>query len=339
VVVADDPRSASRCDELADGLTRDRKLATDRAEVRAVVVRATQAMSECPDSVRIRGAAAWAIWDAEISRAPAGEPLDALAAAVERIRVLQAPNPYGDKSAYVRALNDVLTRAARSRDRGGPAVVAGLVSAVDSSKLGTAPSEFGGRTVESQARRYFDSSTGVLAGSSDHAPLAERICSEALASGAYRDARERRWVTYRLAKLVSARDPARAIQLLDGLRGAGALETAMVQLLVRLHVEAGTGAAVAEDAVRAVLNIEPTGLKFSVRLLLDTAELLPDGDGRAMARPKLVQLARVVQARERRRPDARGEAMASELGLPAPTGREGDRDVARLLNEARADLR
>jgi hypothetical protein len=322
--------SALSCKEVAAKLSSDRKLVTSREAAEALLTRAEEALRDCSESWEVRGAAAWVIWEARIKRAAQDAPATELAAAVRRIAEVQAASLYGNVSAYVKGLTDVLERLGKGNYRDRAVVAASLTQSVDIAQLSREKGSFNDKPTPSQAAKFCDAATKALDGS----PELVRVAEASIGLGVYESPAEGLWVYFRLAKALQESDPARALGLVE-LLPLDARSSAVVQLRVKLLVALGRSADALPIARDAVVRLQLGALKYSLQLLVDLAGLLDDRETRG----QVVRLIRVVSVKEGRPLDPRVSALERELGLePAPNSAT-DADAARLLNALRPLLR
>ena len=321
------------CKKVAEEIAAARRNANSSDEARVVLDRAESALQTCPDNWNIRTQLAWAIWEACIKQAPVGTKATDFAAAVDRIREVQPDPRYGPLSCYVRAVTDSLDSISGLDDRASRPAVGAILKDFDTSQLDFAQGIYKDKPQPSQAARFFSAATAALNGIDELVDLQVEICNAALSSGAFLDAVDAKWITYRLARATEDTDPARALALLEGLP-TGARDVTMAVLFVRLLRKANRDTEALHVATEAVLGIRADRLKFSIGLLVDVAEMVASRE----LKKDIVSLVRATRLGAGWRPDVRAEMLAASLGL-ADAAELDDVSRAKLLNQIRNALR
>lgn len=169
-----------------------------------------------PTSWSVRGALAWALWEAHIKNAKiAGKTDRRIVGIVEEIRTLSDFSLYGEISVFVTSVIDAslaLAEAGYSKD------AVDLLTHVDITKLTLTKSNMKQngtiRILPSQKERWYLAMTKCLDHAKEFTQL-ETVCEEALKSDAFTSERDKIWIRYRLGLSRIESNPESALQIFD----------------------------------------------------------------------------------------------------------------------------
>lgn len=283
-------------------------------KIKEAVALARTEIKSYPKSLPVRGALAWAIWEANIKKAPVDKnDINNLVNVVNEIRSLVDFSLYGEISVYVTA---AIGAASILVESGNYQQAIEILSGVDLAQLSTTRSSIlqNGvkRDIASQKERWFLAMTKCLYRADDHTQL-EKICIAALDSGAFLSDGDKIWIKYRLGLSRVDSNTQSALEIFDEIlktKNEWWLHQQRALCLKNLekHEEAFQELRIALGGVR------PDNIQMAVKLMMDMFELTDDEKMKA----DLIQALRAIRLAYGWKKIDEYEQLASDLGCGDP---------------------
>lgn len=267
-----------------------------------------------PTSWSVRGALAWAIWEANIKNAPSDRnAINNLVNVVNEIRSLVDFSLYGEISVYVTA---ALGAASILEESGNYQQAIEILSHVDLAKLSTTRSSMQQngikREIPSQKERWFLAMTKCLDRADDHTQL-EKMCIAALDSGAFLNEGDKIWIKYRLGISRIDSNTQSALEIFDEI-----LKTKNEWWLHQQRALCLKNIEKYEEAFQelriALGGVRPDNIQMAVKLMMDMFELTDDEKMKA----DLIQALRAIRLANGWKKIDEYEQLALDLGCGDP---------------------
>jgi len=265
-----------------------------------------------PDSWKVRGMLAWAVWSHRIKGASnAGAQPTQIVDAVREVRRLTEFRPYGNISAYVQSVQDAVSLLSEA-NRHTTALT--LLDEVDPAQLSREPNQFQNRRYPGQLERWFNDLSKTLSALQDWPRLAD-TCEKALASGLYLTDEDRVWINYRLALSLIDTDPSRALGLIDQVKKIKN-ESWLIRHRARCLYNLGQHEQAEQECRVALGGVNLKKPEFAIRILEDMYNYTEDDE----TATDILQALRAIRIANEWPAKEEYEQAAKELGCQDPSG-------------------
>lgn len=265
-----------------------------------------------PDSWKVRGMLAWAVWSHRIKGASnAGTQPNQIVVAVREVRRLTEFRPYGNISAYVQSVQDAV---ALLSDANRYTAALALLDEVDPTQLSREPNRFQNRRYPSQLERWFNDLSKTLSALHEWSRLTV-ICERALASGLYITDEDKVWINYRLALSLIDTDPSRALGLIDQVKKIKN-ESWLIRHRARCLYNLGQHEQAEQECRIALGGVNLKKPEFAIRILEDMYNYTEDDE----AASDILQALRAIRIANEWPVKDEYEQAAKDLGCEDPTG-------------------